>query len=85
MDSNVDTPINIGGIEEYKINDVAEIIRKKINPKISIINEPLPLDDPIQRKPDIQKAKSELGWNPLISFDNGLDRTIQYFKKEIDN
>ena len=85
MDSNVDTPTNIGGIEEYKINQVAEIIRKKINPKISIINEPLPLDDPIQRKPNIQKAKSELGWHPLISFEDGLDRTIQYFKREINN
>ena len=83
MDSNIDTPTNIGGIEEYKINKVAEIIRKKINPKISIINEPLPLDDPIQRKPNIQKAKSELGGNPLISFDDGLDRTIEYFQKEI--
>ena len=62
MDSNVDTPTNIGGIEEYKINKVAEIIRKKINPKISIINKPLPQDDPI-RKPNIQKAKSELGWH----------------------
>ncbi len=85
MESNVDTPTNIGGIEEYKINKVAEIIRKKINPKISIINEPLPLDDPIQRKPNIQKAKSELGWNHLISFEDGLDRTIQYFKREINN
>ena len=83
MNSNIDNPTNLGGVEECTINKVASIIRQKINPDISIITKSLPLDDPIKRKPIIEKAKKELGWKPLISFEEGLDKTIDYFKNEI--
>ena len=83
MNSNIDNPTNIGGVEEFTINEVASIIRQKINPKISIIKKLLPLDDPIKRKPIIDKAKKELGWQPFISFDEGLDKTVDYFKNKI--
>ena len=51
----------------------------KINPKLKIIYEPLPSDDPNRRRPNISLAKEYLDWEPKISFDDGLDKTINYF------
>ena len=49
-----------------------------------MVYKKLPEDDPIQRKPDIEKAKNLIGWFPKITFENGLDLTIDYFVKELD-
>tara|TARA_Y100001968_G_scaffold122890_1_gene111826 strand:- start:2109 stop:3050 length:942 start_codon:yes stop_codon:yes gene_type:complete len=79
MDSDHMGPINIGNPEEYTIMKIAEIIRSKINPKLEIIYKPLPSDDPNRRKPNILLAKQYLNWEPKISFNEGLDKTINFF------
>jgi UDP-glucuronate decarboxylase len=74
-------PINIGNPNEFTIRELAETILKKVQSDSSIIEMPLPADDPMQRKPDITLAKKVLGWEPKIQLEEGLDQTIPYFKK----
>lgn len=71
---------NLGNPDERKIIDIANIIKKMTNSKSKIIYLPLPEDDPKSRCPDISKAKKILSWKPIISFENGLIKTINYFK-----
>ena len=80
MNSNIITPTNLGNPIEYTILKTAKIIISKTNSKSKIIYKDLPKDDPIKRKPDISKAKKELAWEPKISLNEGLDKTIAYFK-----
>jgi len=74
-------PINIGNPEEYKIAELADLVKELCNSKSKIRNESLPEDDPKHRKPDISKAIDILGWEPCISLKNGLAKTITYFKQ----
>jgi UDP-glucuronate decarboxylase len=76
-------PINIGNPEEYTILQLAENIRDRINPGQEIIFQPLPQDDPKQRKPDITKAKTLLNWQPTISLETGLTETIAEFRQRL--
>lgn len=82
MDSRDDFigPVNIGNPGEFTILELAEKVIKLTNSKSKIIFQPLPFDDPKQRKPDITLAKKELGWVPCIPLDEGLKRIISYFK-----
>ncbi len=80
MDSNFDNPVNIGNPDEFTILKLAHLIRAKLNNDIDLINLPLPQDDPKQRKPDIELAKTILDWSPSIKLEEGLDKTIDYFK-----
>mgnify|MGYP001220679527 FL=1 len=82
MDSNkgISGPINLGNPIEFTILELAEKIIGLIGGKSKIIFNDLPIDDPKKRKPDISKAKNDLGWTPKISRDEGLDLTIDYFK-----
>ena len=73
--------MNIGNPSKLTILELAEKIKQKINPNLEIRYEPLPEDDPLQRQPNIQKAKSQLNWTPKTSFDDGLDITIKWFKE----
>ncbi len=72
-------PVNLGNPKEFSILDLAEKVIKMTGSKSKIIFEPLPLDDPRQRQPDITLAKERLNWNPTISLDEGLKKTIEYF------
>ena len=81
MEGNHPGPINIGNPNEFTIHQLADLICKKINPALKVIFHPLPQDDPLQRKPIIDLANKELNWQPSIQLDEGLDRTIDYFKK----
>tara|TARA_B100000579_G_scaffold297673_1_gene247718 strand:- start:17077 stop:18027 length:951 start_codon:yes stop_codon:yes gene_type:complete len=81
MNSDHTGPINIGNPEEFSINQLADLVINKINPSLKIIKETLPADDPLQRRPLIDLAKSELNWTPKTSLDEGLDLTISYFKE----
>ncbi len=81
MNSNYSKPVNLGNPEEYTINEVANKIRIKINPSIKFNYKKIPEDDPLRRKPDIKLANQILDWQPLINFDEGLDKTINYFKE----
>ena len=81
MNSNVNSPVNIGNPEEFPIIDLANKITKIINPKLKLTYKPLPEDDPLKRRPDISKARQELMWEPKISFDKGINLTIDWFKE----
>jgi UDP-glucuronate decarboxylase len=74
-------PINVGNPGEFTMVELAEAVLRKTNSKSRIEFHPLPQDDPKQRKPDITMAKSSLGWEPKVPLEEGLDRTIDYFRK----
>ncbi|MCG6937299.1 MAG: SDR family oxidoreductase [Gammaproteobacteria bacterium] len=76
-------PVNLGNPGEFTIRELAEKTLAMVGSKSKIINEPLPQDDPKQRQPDISLAKQKLGWEPVIKLDEGLARTIQYFKSAL--
>lgn len=72
--------VNLGNPEEYRIKELAMIIKKAVKSSVEIISKPIDEDDPKQRRPDISKAKKLLGWAPKVSFTEGLDKTISYFR-----
>ncbi|SUX05501.1 UDP-glucuronic acid decarboxylase family protein [Campylobacter lari] len=77
-------PINTGNPGEFTIKELAQKVIEKTNSKSQIIYKDLPLDDPTQRRPDITLAKSKFDWEPKVNLDEGLDKTIEYFKKNIN-
>ncbi len=72
-------PINLGNPNEFTIRQLAERVIDLTGAKSKLVKRPLPADDPMQRKPDIAKAKNILGWQPTIQLDEGLKKTIAYF------
>jgi dTDP-glucose 4,6-dehydratase len=82
MLSDEHMPVNIGNPQEITILEFAERIRKHFDNVPQIIFEPLPQDDPKRRCPDISKAKRILKWEPKINLEEGLKRTLAYFKQE---
>jgi UDP-glucuronate decarboxylase len=82
-DDSVVGPINLGNPNEFSILELAESIISLTNSKSKIIYKPLPTDDPKQRQPDISKAKKLLDWEPSIELKQGLNKTIQWFLKNI--
>ena len=76
-------PVNIGNPTEFTMLELAELVSKLTKSKSRIVNQPLPQDDPKQRKPDIGLAKAALGWEPKVNLEEGLRETISYFKKAI--
>ncbi len=73
-------PINLGNPGEFTILELAEMVIRQVGSSSRIIFRPLPSDDPRQRRPDISKARALLGWEPTIPLDEGLHRTIRYFR-----
>jgi nucleoside-diphosphate-sugar epimerase len=71
---------NLGNPEEYTMLELAEKIKSLTGSNSGIVYKPLPPDDPKQRQPDITKAKKVLGWEPKVSVDEGLQKTIDYYK-----
>ncbi|OIR00830.1 UDP-glucose 4-epimerase [mine drainage metagenome] len=76
-------PINIGNPHEMTIRALAEKIIAMTGAKSKLVFQPLPQDDPLQRKPDITKARSLLGWEPRVEIDDGLGQTIAYFDAQL--
>ena len=76
-------PVNLGNPEEFTIEELAHKVIELTNSKSKIIYKPLPEDDPIKRKPDITKAIGSIDWKPRIGLEEGLKKTIDYFKKII--
>ena len=74
-------PINLGNPGEFTILELAEKVIAQTGSKSKLVFEPLPQDDPKQRQPDITKAKQELNWEPKVGLEEGLEKTIAYFKK----
>jgi UDP-glucuronate decarboxylase len=75
-------PINIGNPREFTMLQLAELVLKLTGSKSQLVFKPLPSDDPRQRQPDISLAKQVLGWSPTTELEQGLERTIRYFKDE---
>ena len=80
MNSKEKGPMNIGNPNEFKVIELANLIISKIDKNLKIINKPLPEDDPLQRKPNIELARERLGWSPKVLLNDGIDLTISYFK-----
>ena len=76
-------PMNIGNPGEFTMLQLAELVLKKVGGRSKITHRPLPADDPKQRRPDISFAKETLGWEPKVPLDQGLDRTIAYFREVV--
>lgn len=74
-------PVNLGNPSEFTIEQLAKKVLEKVDTSSKIIYKKLPQDDPTQRKPVIDLAKQMLNWEPMTSLDDGLDKTIEYFKK----
>ena len=81
LDKNPETPINLGNQNEFTILELAKVVIKITNSKSEIVNNPLPLDDPKQRCPDISLANSVLNWKPTIELREGIEKTTAYFKQ----
>ena len=77
-------PVNLGNPKEFTIRELADSVLSKVETKSLMVEHPLPADDPTQRKPDISLAKKLLSWSPSINLDEGLDRTIPYFREVIE-
>jgi UDP-glucuronate decarboxylase len=77
-------PVNLGNPGEFSISELAEKVVALVGCDSKVVYEPLPADDPMQRKPDISQAKELLGWQPTIPLDDGLPRTVEYFRAIVD-
>jgi len=76
-------PVNVGNPGEFSIKQLAEIIIRMTGSTSKLVYLPLPEDDPFQRQPNIDLAKEKLGWKPEVSLEEGLEKTIEYFKSKI--
>ncbi|XP_055493082.1 UDP-glucuronic acid decarboxylase 1 isoform X2 [Leucoraja erinacea] len=84
MNSNVSSPVNVGNPEEHTILEFAKLIRSLVGSRSEILSLPEAQDDPQRRNPDIKKAKQLLGWEPVVPLEEGLNKTIDYFRKELE-
>ena len=84
MNSNYQRPINLGHDKEYKILDLADKIRYKINSNVNYKIFELPEGDPLRRNPSIELAKQILNWEPKFGLNEGLDKTIKFFKNNLN-
>jgi UDP-glucuronate decarboxylase len=78
-------PMNIGNPEEFTIRELAEKVIEMTGSGSKLVNNPLPVDDPTQRQPDISMARKHLGWEPAIKLEEGLRKTIDYFKDHLSD
>ena len=83
MSSEVTDPVNIGNPHELSIRQLAEKVIVLTGSRSRIVSRPLPVDDPKIRQPDITRARQLLGWEPRVTLDEGLPRTLEYFKKKL--
>jgi len=83
MLSNVNEPVNIGNPREMTIEEIATTIIRMTGSKSRVVHLPLPTDDPKVRKPDITRARTLLGWEPRVPLEDGLVKTIEYFRTKV--
>ena len=83
MLSNENDPVNIGNPREMTIKEIAETIIRMTRSNSRIVYKPLPTDDPKQRKPDITRARTLLNWQPRVELEEGLVKTIEYFRTKV--
>lgn len=82
-DDSVTGPINLGNPGEFTIAELAAEVIRQVGVDPGITKHPLPTDDPVRRQPDITRAKATLGWEPTIPLAEGLERTIEYFRRTL--
>jgi dTDP-glucose 4,6-dehydratase len=80
MLSTEEYPVNLGNPHEMTIAEFANLIRDMTGSRAGVVYQDLPQDDPKQRRPDITKAQTLLGWNPVVGFEEGMGLTVQYFR-----
>jgi dTDP-glucose 4,6-dehydratase len=83
MESDINEPVNIGNPHELTIKQIAETIIRMTGSRSQLVYRPLPEDDPKVRRPDITKARTLLGWEPKVSLEDGLTKTIEYFRRKV--
>jgi UDP-glucuronate decarboxylase len=83
-DDSFTGPVNIGNPDEFTIRQLAEKVIAMTNSRSELVFRELPSDDPTQRRPDISMAKRELGWEPQVKLEQGLQKTIEYFASLLD-
>jgi dTDP-glucose 4,6-dehydratase len=83
LNSKINDPVNIGNPDEYTVLQFAKIVIKLTGAKSKIVFKELPVDDPRVRQPDIGKAKKHLGWQPHVPVNEGIARTIEWFKNKM--
>ena len=79
--SKENEPVNIGNPDEMTVNEITEMIRDIVGADVSIVHQPLPEDDPKVRRPDVTKARKALGWEPRVSIEDGLKKTVDWFRQ----
>ena len=83
MAAATNEPVNIGNPHEVSIAEIAQTIIRLVNSRSQLVYQPLPVDDPKQRRPDITRARTLLGWEPQVGLDEGLLKTVDYFKSKL--
>ncbi|TKX69189.1 UDP-glucuronic acid decarboxylase family protein [Halorubrum sp. GN11GM_10-3_MGM] len=84
LESEVQEPVNIGNPDERTINELAEVVLEVTGSESGITYEELPPQDPEVRRPDISKARAELGWQPGVGLRDGLHESVEYFRQQIN-
>jgi dTDP-glucose 4,6-dehydratase len=82
-ESKENDPINIGNPHEMTIEEIATTIIRMSGSKSQLVHKPLPVDDPKQRRPDITRARTLLGWEPHVQLEEGLAKTLEYFRRKV--
>ena len=85
LDSDINDPINVGNPNEFTVSQLAEIVTELVGTGSKVTYHDLPVDDPMQRKPDITKARKELDWEPVVQLREGLGHTIDYFRELLES
>lgn len=85
MNSDYDLPVNLGNPEEYTVKSFADYIHSLTDSKSHIVYLPKSQDDPSQRRPEITTAKSKIGWEPVVKVEQGLKKTIEYFRGVLED
>jgi len=83
LDSDLEGPCNIGNPDEFTVGELAELVIEITGSDAEIVHEDLPVDDPAKRRPDITRARTELGWEPKIELREGIERTVEWFRDEL--
>jgi dTDP-glucose 4,6-dehydratase len=83
MESDVNEPVNIGNPHEMTIEEIARAIIRLTGSTSRLVNRPLPEDDPKVRQPDITRARTLLNWEPKVGLEEGLTRTLGYFREQV--
>ena len=84
LDSDLEGPCNIGNPDEFTVRELADLVIEVTDSTSEVVHEDLPVDDPAKRRPDITRARTELGWEPKVQLREGIERTVEWFKDELD-